>query len=579
MKREKTKSIFVPLFLLVASVFFTLCKSPEKKEEISSNNIFINQVGYIGKGNKKALVKSFEGKYKILDLKSNKLVGRGEAKALGTWKYSGDNYSEIDFSNISQQGSYVIELNNGGKSFPINVSNETPVDLYRSAMRSFYLNRASMPIEEKYCGKWARNAGHPDNEVIIHKSAASETRKAGDKINSPGGWYDAGDYNKYIVNSAITVYTLLTAYDQYSDVLENLDFNIPESKNAIPDILDETIYNVNWMLTMQDDDGGVYHKLTTETFEEFIMPEDAVSPRYVVMKTTPAALDFAASMAACSRIIADVEGLEELSTQCLAAAKKAWTWAKSTPDLFYVQPKGFNTGEYKDTNLTDEWLWASVEMFLATGEKTYFNGQDLFSLSYPYLTPSWDVVHSLALMSVVANPEKFDEVFYQKAEKEYLSFINELYLIYKTSPALISLDYFKWGSNSDVANQSMLAFLAYNISNDKKYAEMAISNIDYLLGRNPTGYCFISGFGEKTPMNIHHRPSSADGIKEPVPGFLIGGPNTIVLNDCGEEIQRSTFPALSYTDSECSYSTNEIAINWTAPFVYAMAGMIDYIEK
>lgn len=567
--------IGIVLILLGLLLLFSQCSS----ENPADGSIFVNQAGVLENVAKRALVKSYSGNFSVINLKTGEEVLNGKTTESGYWTHSGETYNLADFSELNKPGTYILLLENGTESYPIHVNSETSLDFFKTAMCSFYLNRASMPIEEKFGGKWARNAGHPDDSVIIHESAADKNRKEGDIISSPGGWYDAGDYNKYIVNSAITVYTLLTTYDQYSDVISEIDFNIPESGNNIPDILDETLYNIHWMLTMQDDDGGVYHKLTTETFEGFVMPEDATSPRYVVMKTTPAALDFAASMAACSRIISQVEGMEELSLQCLASAKRAWEWAKGTPDLFYHQPEGFNTGEYNDTNLTDEWLWASIEMFLATGESTYFNEEDLLNFKFPFTTPSWDVVQTLGLMSIVTNPDKFDESFNKKAVQKYTDLIDDLYSIYESSPALISLDYFKWGSNSDIANQSMLAFLANSVSGEKKYAEMAISNIDYLLGRNPTGYCFVSGLGVKSPENIHHRPSGADGIEEPVPGFLVGGPNTILLSDCGYEVKRSAFPALSYTDSECSYSTNEIAINWTAPFVFAMAGMIDYSMK
>ena len=74
-------------------------------------------------------------------------------------------------------------------------------------------------------------------------------------------------------------------------------------------------------------------------------------------------------------------------------------------------------------------------------------------------------------------------------------------------------------------------------------------------------------------MNIHHRPSAADGIVDPVPGFLSGGPNIIVLNDCDSAVVRDTFPAKSFADVTCSYSTNEIAINWNAPLAYLMNGL------
>jgi len=131
---------------------------------------------------------------------------------------------------------------------------------------------------------------------MVHPSAASTKRPAGTIISSPKGWYDAGDYNKYIVNSGFTLGLILQSYQLHQDRFNALNLQIPESDNKIPDILDEMMYNLEWMLTMQDPtDGGVYHKLTTPNFEGFVMPEDCKQQRYVVQKTTTAALDFAAT--------------------------------------------------------------------------------------------------------------------------------------------------------------------------------------------------------------------------------------------------------------------------------------------
>lgn len=123
--------------------------------------------------------------------------------------------------------------------------------------------------------------------VYIHPSAQTDKRPAGSIISSPGGWYDAGDYNKYIVNSGISTYTLLGAYEHNPEYFDTLKLNIPESNNKIPDILDEALYNIKWMLTMQDADGGVYHKLTNPNFDGFIMPDEADQKRYVVEKQLP----------------------------------------------------------------------------------------------------------------------------------------------------------------------------------------------------------------------------------------------------------------------------------------------------
>ena len=124
---------------------------------------------------------------------------------------------------------------------------------------------------------------------------------------------------------------------------------------------------------------------------------------------------------------------------------------------------------------------------------------------------------------------------------------------------------FNWGSNSNAANQGILLVKAYLISGDKKYIHHALSNVDYILGRNATGYCFVTGLGSKSPMNPHHRQSISDGIVAPIPGLLVGGANPGMQDKC---VYQFTEPETAYTDQSCSYASNEIAINWNAPLVY-----------
>src|SRR5205823_2120648 len=172
------------------------------------------------------------------------------------------------------------------------------------AIKGFYYQRTAIDLPVKYAGQWARPAGHPDTRVLIHPSAASADRPAGTVISSPKGWYDAGDYNKYIVNSGITMGTLLSLCEDFPDYIKKLNTNIPESTNNVPDVLDEVLWNLRWMLTMQDPaDGGVYHKLTNASFDGMVMPDKATKERYVVAKSITATLDFAAVMAQASRVI------------------------------------------------------------------------------------------------------------------------------------------------------------------------------------------------------------------------------------------------------------------------------------
>ena len=95
------------------------------------------------------------------------------------------------------------------------------------------------------------------------------------------------------------------------------------------------------------------------------------------------------------------------------------------------------------------------------------------------------------------------------------------------------------------------------------------------MGRNATGYSFLTGFGSQSTMHPHHRPSVADGITEPVPGLLAGGPNPGKQDNCTYEFSE---PETAYSDTDCSYASNEIAINWNAPFVYLL-NAIEALQK
>jgi endoglucanase len=130
---------------------------------------------------------------------------------------------------------------------------------------------------------------------------------------------------------------------------------------------------------------------------------------------------------------------------------------------------------------------------------------------------------------------------------------------------------FVWGSNAVAANQGMALLSAYQLTRDSTYLRAALSNLDYLLGRNATTYCFVTGFGSNSPLHIHHRVSQSDNIVPPVPGLMAGGPNPGQQD--GQTTYPSTLPGLSYTDNYLAYACNEICINWNAPLVFLSSGL------
>lgn len=555
------------------SALLLACSSVEHGRITSE--ILIDQCGYLPQSPKIALVGSDVRKFVVIDSEGNKVL-EGRPDASQYYAEAGEKYRKIDFSKITRVGQYTLIVDDTLSSFPINISDDVYSDVATAALKAFYYNRSGMAIEERYGGKWARKAGHPDTCVMVHKSAASIARPEGTIISSPMGWYDAGDYNKYVVNSGISTYTLLLASTMFERTSVRVHTDIPETGNVIPDILDEALYNLRWMLTMQDpNDGGVYHKLTTLAFESFKMPDECTSQRYVVAKGTAATLDFAATMAYAARNITKYDNADEhkdLADSCLAAAKYAYAWALAHPDVKFRNPEDVSTGEYGDMLLSDEWFWASCEMWLATGDERYVSRIEA-NKPLRLSVPSWGNVGALGYYSMVAEGKTPNDLM---AKGELFALADSLVTQANISPICTSMSFYDWGSNSTVANIGMLKLIAYKITNERKYLNSALDDIHYIFGRNAVGRCFVTGFGENPPLNIHHRISAADTVAAPVPGFLCGGPNVIVMNDCAPDtVVRSTYPAKSYADILCSYSTNEIAINWNAPLVFLLFGVED----
>jgi non-processive endocellulase len=530
--------------------------------------IKLNQVGYLPVGQKIAVVPEVAATTFSLMNAANESVFTADLSAASVWQPAGDSVKAADFSHFTTAGQYRIVVAGVADSDVFSISNDVYSELHDATIKAYYFNRASTALLAQHADEWARAEGHPDTSVRIHASAASAERPTNTVISAPKGWYDAGDYNKYIVNSGISTYTLLAAYEHFPEFYNNRDWNIPESGNDLPDLLDEIVWNLDWMEAMQDpNDGGVYHKLTTLNFEGAVMPENATSQRYVVSKGTAAALNFAAVMATASRVFADIDAPKSASYQ--AAAVAAWDWAEANPDETYSNPSGVNTGEYGDGSLGDEFAWAAAELFITTGDNAYLT--EFLDQNAGNGVPGWNYVAPLAYMSLVFHSE--DNVSasqYSNFENKLIETADGLASTYAASIYKVSMTDFYWGSNGVALNQAMMLVQAWRMTGTESYRNAALGLVDYALGKNPTDYSYVTGYGARPPMEIHHRQSYADVIAEPVPGFLAGGPNPGQQDGC---TYPSDEPAKSYVDSWCSYASNEITINWNAPLVYVLAAM------
>jgi len=550
----------------------------------TSYNIRLNQVGFLSNSKKiGALINTESDSFSVATSDLSSVVYRGQCLPAANYSASGENVSIADFTLVTTPGKYVLIVDDLGKSVPFTINDDAFENLSKASIKAFYYNRASMEITSTYAGKYARAMGHPDTAVVVLPSAASANRPAGTIISTPGGWYDAGDYNKYIVNSGISTFTLLSAYETYPEYFDTLNVNIPESDNQIPDILDEALWNIRWMMTMQDStDGGVYNKTTEAQFSGFLMPSKVTSTRYVTAKSTAATLDFAAIMAMTARIYKKYD--PELANQALIQAEKAWQWAKANPKISFNNPAAsgkypaIGTGGYGDSDFSDEFSWCAAELYITTKNDSYYSS---INVNGSYGLPGWGSVKTLGLQSLIVHKDSLTAIADTTLMKnKFMDMVTGSKNAIVNSPYRIPGDFFYWGGNNAYANWGMLYMQAFRLSKNATYFNAAVSALDYLLGRNATTYCFVTGAGTKRPMDIHHRISNADGIAEPIPGLLVGGSNPSDITDCGASRYPSSLPAKSYADLSCSYSTNEVAINWNAPLAF-LAGAIqcEYINN
>ena len=537
--------------------------------------INLNQIGFYPESQKMAIVNGSTAKtFTIIRMKDNKEVFTDTLSQPQYWKYSDETVRRATFTNLKDTGLYKLYIADIGYSFPFRIEKNVLSKLAESSIKAFYYQRCDAELTSDYAGIWARKMGQPDTGVLVHSSAASAKVPAGTKINSLRGWYDAGDYNKYIVNSGITVYTLLSVFETFPTYSNALKIAIPETKNEIPDLLDEILWNLRWMLTMQDkNDGGVYHKLTHANFEAMVLPDKVDAIRYVVQKSTAASLDFCAVMAQAARVLKPYnKQLHGLSDSCMMASIKAWRWAKLNPQAYYDQTENNKifkpeivTGSYGDGYLIDEFMWAATELYISTGNEMMI--PDILNFKGTFSVPNWANVQTLGLMSLVRYKNflgrKLDSAKY---EKILLGLANSMvdYSVTNAFRTVIgqNTDDFTWGSNANAANQALVLLNAYALTKDKKYYNAAFSNLDYILGRNALNYCFVTGEGSKSPVFPHHRLSEGDANVKPIPGLLVGGPQPGREDACS---YLWNAPAKNYLDDVCSFSTNEIAINWNAP--------------
>lgn len=487
---------------------------------------------------------------------------------------SGDTVQTVDFTSLRQPGTYYIEVPGIGKSSTFTIGKDIFAKPFRLAIRAFTGQRASTDVTlAPDFPQYHYKAGHTALAEYHASSGKTGTRDVS------GGWYDAGDYGRYVVNSGISTGTLLWAFEMNSSKLAKLKLDIPETgKSKFPDFLSEAKYNLDWMLKMQDTDGGCWHKATTANFSGFIMPDQDEAPVQVVgtgkapYKNTTATADLAAVAAIAARTFRPYD--REYANKCLVAARMAYQWTREHPnELFQRNPQGISTGGYGDGDARDERLWAAAELYRSTGEMSYQNDFLKLAKEWPDTIkdsdpPGWPQVRPMALMTfAMTKLSNIDKAYQTQVISNFGKACDSLSARVSANGYRMPLktNEYYWGSNAVVANYAMMLQVGHSIFKKPAYEQAAFDCLHYLFGRNTFAESYVTHVGSYYAMNPHHRWSVADGVRDPWPGLLVGGPNA----DNGKKP-----PAKQWEDKWENYRVNEVAINWNAPLVFVLAGAL-----
>jgi endoglucanase len=487
---------------------------------------------------------------------------------------SGDAMQTADFTSVDSVGSYYVNVPGVGKSQPFHIAPDVYADAFQLTARSFYGQR---------CGS-AVDLGGPFHHDACHKVGAYDpsSGRSGPRP-SLQGWHDAGDYGRYVVSSGVATGTLLWALELWGQGISRISLHIPESGKGTPDLLAEARWNIEWMLTMQDSDGGVWHKQTSIRFCGIVSPEKDDLPSLVIgsgrapFKTSCATGDFAAVTAIAARLYRKYD--PPFADLCLAAAKRAWNWLMAHPAESFKNPTGISTGEYGDNNCADEQLWAAAELARTTQDESfdsYFVAHyreflDRIASDEP---PGWANTAALGLWTYALSNGR-DAAAVKEIENRSTAAadgIAERAEQQGYRNTLLRKNYV-WGSNGVAANYSLQLLVADRLSPARRYREAAAGNLHYLFGCNPFSLSFVTGLGGNSVRHLHHRPSAV--LKQPWPGLLSGGPNSGREDpEMKKGIPPGTPPARAFLDVQESYASNEVAINWNAPLVFALAGLL-----
>ena len=525
--------------------------------------IRVNQLGYLPDAAKTAVFADVQAEgdgFTVLNTATGETAFTGSLSAPEDNPWAGETDRIADFSALTEPGSYQVLASDGTASPEFRIGEDVYDELLRSVLRMLYLQRCGTALDAEIAGPFAHPDCHEAPAVIY---GTEET------LDVSGGWHDAGDYGRYVVSGAKAAADLLLSVERDGRLLD--DVGIPESGDGLDDRLQEARWELDWLLKMQTADGGVYHKVTCRTFPGIIPPQEEQEELVVCPVSNTATGDFAGVMALAARLFAEsgAAELQAAASEYLAAAERAWAYlAEHENEPGFQNPEDVLTGEYPDGKAADERFWAAAELARTTGEARYREAA-LSLLREGGVTAElgWVEMGGYGLYALLSDPALAEgDELHTLAKGLLEGETADLLALMAANPYGISRsDRYEWGSNMGVANAGVLLLMAGDVLGGEDFAPAALRQLDYLLGENATGYCFVSGMGSRSPEHPHHRPSQLLG--EAMPGMLAGGPNSDLEDPFAANVLRSAAPARCYADSDQSFSTNEVTVYWNSPLI------------
>lgn len=406
--------------------------------------IMVDRVGYRTTGDKQAIViaESIPASFRIVDANTSETVFESNMKSTD-YEVEGFLTAIADFSELEVTGEYYIETEILGCSMNFFISNSLYEDLLANTFNRLHSLRCTDVSTIPY-----------ESNTALYGSVS-------------GGWYTSNQQERDVVEGCLGIIDLTMAYEYHSRSFSD-KMNIDESRNKIPDILDEAKFEAEWLLKMQNaETGGVYNGIALRQ-----AAGSSKKQLMIVGESSKATAYFCAALAHFSVVYNKYDS--GFAKKCLKAATNAWICLQTNKDV-----------------VTEVQMYrAAVEMYNATGKDDYKTViENYLAKNAGQVQDSRGLVD--AAISYMSSPENTDVKACRKLMSAFLERTQNKTLLAKKSP--YGIESVEVTPGELLRNADELVIVDY-INTSKQYENNEIAYLHYLCGRNATSTIYVNEF-------------------------------------------------------------------------------------